>query len=236
LGKTYGDECQWPHDPNGDEHQFHTNNNGFSYGCAAALHGLIRAHQPRRVIEIGSGNSSRVIAAALARNQREGAVKADYTIVDPFPSAPMRTLPGVTRLLESRIEALPADVCSELDAGDILFIDSGHTVRIGGDVNFLLLDVVPAVRPGVLIHIHDVPMPYEYAEVYYTNPRFRMFWTESYLLQAFLAYNSEFEVLLAMNHLMLDQAEAFRAAWPHFQPAIHGISHSFWFRRKLPSR
>lgn len=115
---------------------------------------------------------------------------------------------------------------------DILFVDSSHTVRIGGDVNFLILEVLPRIKPGVLVHFHDIPIPYEYAEVYYTNPRARMFWTESYLLQAFLALNSSYEVLLAMNYIMTDYPDDFRSAFPHYDPHRHiYVSHSFWVRR-----
>jgi hypothetical protein len=232
LGARFGGECCWPHEATEDSHQFYTANPAFSYGCAAAVHSLIRKHQPRRFLEIGSGWSSRVISAALLRNHEQGAPRAEYTIIDPYPAESTRKLPALTELLEQRVETVDARRFEDLDNNDILFIDSGHTVRTGGDVNFLFLDVVPSVRPGVLIHIHDIPMPYEYAEVYFTNPTFRMFWTESYLLQAFLAYNHAFEILLAMNFLMLDRATEFRAGWPNFQPAIHGVSHSFWIRRK----
>jgi hypothetical protein len=232
MGRKYGEECQWPHDYTGDNQRYHTSHNGFSYGCAAALHCMIRRHRPRRVFEIGSGGSSRVISAAVVRNHQEGGQQTEYTVFDPYLAESTRTLPGVTRLFKDRVETVDIGVFRELHTNDILFIDSGHTVRIGGDVNFLLLDVVPAIRPGVIVHIHDIPMPYEYAEVYYTNPRFRMFWTESYLLQAFLSHNHAFEVLLGMNFLMLDKAAEFRAAMPHFKPEIHGVSHSFWFRRK----
>jgi hypothetical protein len=95
-----------------------------------------------------------------------------------------------------------------------------------------VLDVLPVLAPGVVVHFHDIPLPYEYAEVYFTNPRFRMFWTEAYLLQAFLCHSSAYQVLLAMNFVMRDHGAAFRSAWPYYDPAIHRFpSHSFWIRR-----
>ena len=234
LGAAYAGECRWPHDPTRDDTEFFTNNSGFSYGCAAALHMMIRRAKPRRVIEIGSGSSSRVIAAALRMNAAEadGSV-AEYTIIDPYPTEQTRTLPGLTRVIDEPVERIDLTTFAALVDKDILFVDSGHTVRIGGDVNFLILDVLPILSAGVLAHFHDIPMPYEYAEVYYTNPKFRMFWTESYLLQAFLCFNGAYDVLLAMNHLMLDHTAAFRAALPHYNPEIHQhASHSFWIQRK----
>lgn len=232
LGREFGGECHWPHEAPGPGDQFFTDNTGFSYGCAAATHSLLRKHKPRRVIEIGSGSSSRVIAAALRMNAADTGHAADYTIVDPFPAAGLAALPGLTRLLKQRVEVLGVEPFQTLGRDDVLFVDSGHTVRIGSDVNFLVLDVLPLVAPGVIAHFHDIALPYEYAEVYFTNPRFRMFWTEAYLLQAFLCHNQAWEILLAMNFLMRDRPAEFRAAWPHYDPAIHRFpSHSFWIRR-----
>jgi hypothetical protein len=232
LGREFGAECDWPFEDSGDYSQFFTNNSGFSFGCAAATHMLIREFKPRRVIEVGSGSSSRVIAAAIRANTRSGAPPADYTIIDPYPGPLVRRIPGVTRVIPERVELMDLALFNDLGPGDILFVDSGHTVRIGGDVNFLILDVLPRLQSGALAHFHDIPLPFEYAEVYSTNPRFRVFWTESYLLQAFLSFNSSFEVLLAMNLLMSDHLETFRHALPAYDPTVHQyLSHSFWIRR-----
>jgi hypothetical protein len=234
LGREFGAECRWPHADPGDRWAFFTDNAGFSFGCAAATHSLIRRFKPQQVIEIGSGSSSRVIAAALRRNAADisrGA--ASYTIVDPYPAPELPQLPGLTSLRRERVEETPIEWFDALDANDILFVDSGHTVRIGGDVNFLILDVLPRLKPGVIVHLHDIPMPYEYGEIYATNPRFRMFWTESYLLQAFLCFNQAFEVLLAMNLIMRDHLPAFAQAFVHHDAVQHrDLSHSFWIRRR----
>lgn len=232
LGRDFGVECRWPHEASRDESEFNTDNSSFSYGCAAATHALFRKFKPRRVIEVGSGFSSRVIAAALRMNEKDSGARAEYTVVDPFPGAALERLGEVGRVFRQRVELLEADVFRTLGGDDILFVDSGHTVRAGGDVNFLVLDILPVLAPGVVVHFHDIALPYEYAEIYFTNPRFRVFWTEAYLLQAFLCHNAAYEVLLAMNFLMRDHAAAFRSAWPHYDPSIHRFpSHSFWIRR-----
>jgi hypothetical protein len=233
LGAAAGAECAWPLAPTGDPHQFHLNNNSFSYGCAATLHAMIRTRRPRRLIEVGSGNSSRVIAAALARNERDGAPPCAYTIIDPEPGPAIAGLPGLTELVPDRVELTDPARFEALGPDDILFIDSSHMVKIGGDVNFLYLDVLPRLGPGVVVHIHDISLPGEYPEVYFTNPSFRVFWTEGYLLQAFLAFNSRFEVLLGMSWIMGDHLDAFRAAFPKWDPAKSpALSGSFWMRRK----
>lgn len=235
LGSLYGDECRWPGHQTGDPYQFHTENGTFSYGCAAALHCLVRQARPRRIVEIGSGNSSLVIAAAVGKNLAEDPNRAvAYEIVDPYPRDLIAAgLKNLTHLHREGVETLPPEFFDRLGDGDVLFIDSGHTVRIGSDVNYLFLEILPRLAPGVIIHIHDIPLPYEYPKVYATSPTFRVFWTESYLLQAFLAFNSEFEVLLGMAYLMTEQGDEFRAAFPPYDPSIHkAVSGSFWIRRK----
>jgi hypothetical protein len=233
LGAAYGDECLWPFDSVGDPAQFYLNNQSFSFGCAAATHCVIRRFKPRLVIEIGSGQSSRVIAAALRRNRVDKGVSGRHIIVDPYPEQVMRgeAFPSTT-VISERVELVEASLFSALGAGDILFIDSGHTVRIGGDVNSLFLDVLPGLAPGVIVHVHDIALPFEYPKVYATNPRFRQFWTEQYLLQAFLCFNRDFEILLAMNWLMAERMELVLAAFPHGDPELHPFfSGSFWMRR-----
>jgi hypothetical protein len=231
LGDRYSGECRWPLDPPADPAAFHLRNVSFSYGCAASTHCVIRHFAPRTVIEVGSGMSSRIIAAALRKN---GGVPAQYVIVDPYPGNAIRNgTVARTQIVERRVEILDPEFFRSLGENDILFIDSGHCVRIGGDVNFLFLEVLPRLSPGVIVHIHDICLPYEYPKVYATSETFRQFWTEQYLLQSFLCGNREFEVLLAMHFLMTDHPEAFRQAFPNYDPAAHPYtSGSFWIRRK----
>lgn len=236
LGAAFGSECDWPAAPTGMPFAFHTENNSFSFGCAAGLHCLIRRYRPTRVLEIGSGNSSLVISAALSRNRVEGH-SAEYVIIDPFPHPVTgQGLPSLTAVKKERVEDTGIAHFRQLRENDILFIDSGHAVRTGGDVNFLFLEVLPRLASGVVVHVHDVDLPYEYPKVYFTNPSFRMFWTEAYLLQAFLCFNSQFEVLLAMKYLMTDRKDEFAKAFKHYDPGRQkAISGSFWLRR-IPRR
>jgi hypothetical protein len=238
LGQAFGTECRWPEQATEDPNQFFTHNGSFSFGCAAALHCMLRYFRPRQVVEIGSGNSSRVISAALQMNaQNETKPKPSYTIVDPYPGAAVTGgLPMLNRLIQKRVELTDDGLFNDLRENDILFIDSGHTVRTGSDVNFLILDVLPRLAPGVIVHFHDIPLPYEYQKVYFTNPTFRVFWTEAYLLQSFLTFNDHFEILLAMAFLMEEHQQAFCAAFPHFDPQRNWAnSGSFWIRRKPAS-
>ena len=233
LGRKFGDECDWPLRATSDPTQFFLNNGSFSFGCAAALHTMIRHWRPRRILEIGSGNSSLVISAALKKNRdEEPSSSCDYTIIDPYPRDVISSGKlGQTSLHAERVELSDLAHFEALEANDILFIDSGHVVKIGADVNFLILEVLPRLKPGVLVHFHDINLPYAPPTAYYTNPKFRMFWTEEFLLQAFLCGNRNFEVLLAMNFIQTDHMDAFCKAFPHFDRDTNWAnSGSFWIR------
>ncbi len=234
LGDHWADECSWPQQSDGDPSHFYLQNGAFSYGCAAGLHAMIREERPRRVIEVGSGNSTRVIAAALALNAREpGATPARYTVIDPFPAADLQVrLPQITDVVPQQVETMKPALFEELERGDILFVDSSHVVKQGSDVVFLVLEVLPRLRPGVVVHFHDIPMPYEYPEVYATKPEFRVFWNESYILQAFLCFNTEYEVMLSMMFAQHAHLDAFCAAFPRFRRDVDTSSGSIWLRRR----
>lgn len=231
LAQSYQQECQWPNHPTTDPKQFHLHNSCFSYGCAATLHCLIRDLKPQRIIEVGSGYSSKVIAAALICNQPEQ-VQTHYTIVDPYCVLEPQNLPQSTQILKQRVELLDLDLFKSLEANDILFIDSSHVCKIGSDVNFEILEVLPILKPGVWVHFHDINLPFEYPEVYSTNPKFRVFWTESYLLQAFLMFNQDYEIMLPLAYLQHHFMPELIAAFPHSVHTQFGwVSGSFWIRR-----
>jgi len=231
LGKKYQKECQWSAKPTANQVDFFTNNQSFGFGCAAILHSMIREFQPKNIIEIGSGNSSKIISEALKLNKG----KVNYIIIDPYPPDYIRQRKiEYNRMIKKRVELLDSRFFDQLKKDDILFIDSSHTVKIGGDVNFLYLEVLPRLNPGVIVHIHDIALPYEYPEIYATSEVFRQFWTEQYLLQSFLCFNPEFEILLAVGNIMVDYPNIFRKAFPAYNdPQIDKVnSGSFWIRRK----
>jgi len=233
VGREFGDECHWPPQPVGNEEGFFTENGSFSFGCAASTHCMIRHFKPAQVIEIGSGNSSKVILDAIQLNRKMFGSSFGYTIVDPYPKTEIeKKMSPVARIIKQGVEIQDLKLFEELNKNDILFIDSGHTVRTGSDVNFLILEVLPRLSSGVVVHFHDIGLPYEYPKVYATNPHFRMFWTEAYLLQSFLCLNRDYEILLPMGFLMTERIKEFQAAFPHYDPQKHlATSGSFWIRR-----
>jgi hypothetical protein len=238
LGREFGHECGWPTTPQ-DAPAFYVEPNSFSYGCAASTHCMIRHFKPKRVIEIGSGYSTRLIASSLQMNYKENGITTKYLIVDPYADKRLNEwLPPYAEIVNRRVELLDIEFFSDLEKNDILFIDTGHAVRTGGDVNFEILDILPRLMPGVIVHFHDIPLPNDYPKANFTNPRFRVFWTEAYLLQAFLCFNHDYEVLLGMNYLMNEHSHAFRADFPPYDQEKYTtqISGSFWIRRHIKMR
>src|SRR5205814_10103081 len=120
--------------------------------------------------------------------------------VEPFPSDFLsKGFPGLKSLVIKEVQQIDLDFFSQLQSGDVLFIDSSHTVKIGGDVNYLFLEVLPRLKLGVIVHVHDILFPLDYRRDW-VKEQFR-FWNEQYLLQAFLCFNSAFEVLLSTSYL-----------------------------------
>jgi len=190
---------------------------------ALAAYCMVRHFQPRLIIEVGSGFSSLALGQAAAKNKNSALI-----CIDPFPSDFLRKgFPGLQSSIEKKIQDIDLKFFSQLQSGDILFIDSSHTVKIGGDVNYLFLEVLPRLKPGVIVHVHDIFLPFEYRRDWVLD-EFR-FWNEQYLLQAFLTFNSEFEVLLANYYLSSHHKEHLQAAFPDLPGWIGG---SFWMRRK----
>lgn len=162
---------------------------------AEILYCMVRANKPRRIIEIGSGHSTRLSAMAILANQKDDSGYAcDLTCIEPYPSAALRAgFPGLTRLIDKRVEEVPLSMFEGLGAGDILFIDSSHVVKAGSDAQYEFLEVLPRVGVGALVHVHDIFFPFDYPKDWVM--REHRFWNEQYQLQSFLMFNSAFEVM-----------------------------------------
>jgi Methyltransferase domain len=217
--------------------EFHVVNGAFMAGDAHVYYTLIRENRPRRIIEVGGGNSSLLAAAACRRNLQQYGVKPHLTVVEPYPSDLLKKgVPGLDALLEERIQTVDLNLFSSLKAGDILFIDSSHVLRPGGDVQREYCEILPRLAPGVLVHIHDISLPKPYFQLYFQN---HLYWNEQYLLQAFLTYNSRYEIVWPGTYMFVKHPEellkafpeiaAMREKYPLAEPS------SFWLRVKEPT-
>lgn len=211
------------HDQTEDPNEFFFANGLFGGTDALALYCMIRHFRPALLLEVGSGASSLLAAKAARQNGN-----TQLMCIEPYPNDRLCAgFPGLTRLIQEKVQKVGLEAFEQLDAGDILFIDSSHVVTIGSDVNYLFLEVLPRLRPGVIVHVHDIFFPMEYRRDWVMN-EFR-FWTEQYLLQAFLAFNSAYEVLSCNSYLGLKHRALMQATFPN-SPWWGGGS--FWMRRK----
>jgi len=206
-----------------DPTQFYFDNGRFGGTDALVSYCMVRQYKPARIIEVGSGYSSLVSGQAAAKNGNKSLI-----CIEPYPlDFFAKGFPGLHSLVQKKVEDVDLEFFAQLQSGDILFIDSSHTVKIGGDVNFLFLEVLPRLNPGVIVHIHDILFPFDYRRDWVMDEL--RFWGEQYLLQSFLAFNSEFEVLFCNSYLADTHLDDLKATFPK-SPWWGGGS--FWMRRK----
>ncbi|MBI2418269.1 MAG: hypothetical protein HYV28_10290 [Ignavibacteriales bacterium] len=156
-----------------------------------------------------------------------------FIVHPPFPHVDAAEIVFDIEIINKRVELTIPDDFKELGENDVLFIDSTHTVKTGGDVTYLILEILPLLQKGVIVHFHDIPMPFEYDQAYFTNPSFRVFWNESYLLQAFLAFNTAFQVLFSMmglSEILNSSDTARKELFPNSENSMSG-SGSIWLQR-----
>lgn len=208
---------------------FRLNNAAFGPGDAEIYYAVLRHLRPRRVVEIGCGHSTLVASKALQENRAgDPDYVCDYLCIEPYLPDYLEPLPpGITRVIRQPVQSVPLQVFEDLGAGDILFIDSTHVAAIGSDVVYEYLEILPRLRPGVVVHIHDIFLPRAYPQSWLTSTRF--FWNEQYLLHAYLLHNRDCEVILPMHALFSLRQDALRGAIPSVTSSRVGPS-SFWMR------
>lgn len=195
--------------------EFFLRNQNYESVDAELLYAIVRARRPRRVLELGSGYTTLLIGAACRRNAQDG-VATEHLAYDPYPRAHIvgDAPPPPTRFEPISATDVPLEAFRALQAGDVLFVDTTHTVKLGSDVNFIVLDVLPVLASGVIVHFHDIFLPWEYPRGWFEEMQY--YWAEQYLLQAFLAFNDAFEVLLPAQALAREHPDRLAAVVPSF--------------------
>ena len=192
-------------------------NGADGYGPMEAqfLHAFVATRRPARVVQIGAGVSTAVILDAAAVH----GLDVEVTCIDPYPTELLVRLADEGRVTLVREPAQTVDLATltALGPGDLLFIDSTHTVKVGSEVNRLVLEVLPLLDPGVVVHVHDIMFPYDYPVDLLDGRLF--FWGESTLLHAWLVHNQHASILLSQSMLAHGAADRLDDLLVGYRPA-----------------
>jgi hypothetical protein len=207
-----------------DNCDFWFHNGGFEDYDAISYYAMVRHIKPRRVIEVGCGNSSKILARACAQNIKEG-FPVEWTFIEPYPQEMFLRNQPPGQFIQKRIQDVPLDYFSSLDPGDLLFIDTSHVLKAQSDCCYELIEIIPSLKPGVYLHFHDIFTPYDYPERWLFDLAFSF--NEQYALECLLSENSHYEILLPLHFLFKEHREALGELLPEGEtrPA------SFWLKK-----
>ena len=206
--------------------RYYFGNDLFCHSDAICLYALMRHFRPKRIIEAGSGFSSAVM---LDTNDRFFGGGIEMQFIEPYPDQLDALLTSRDRetvtVHEKKLQEMPLDLFRRLEPNDILFIDSSHVTRVAGEVNYYMFEILPVLKPGVLVHIHDIFNGFEYPRKWIEDGKS---WSEAYLVRAFLEYNRAFEVILLNSYLAHFHEDFFRERLPL---ALKNTGGSLWLRK-----
>lgn len=242
FSRKYKKEWAFPDHPI-DDISYHYNNGLFETVDAEIAYSMVRHFAPARIIEIGGGYSTRILAGALRKNLVERGTQGELVTIDPHCDT---ALSQISTLVRKPVQEVELDLFLTLAENDILFIDSSHVISIGSDAVFEYLEIVPRLRKGVVIHAHDIFLPSDYPR----EPVLKRmcFWSEQYLLQSFLSFNPSFEVLWGSSSMQTFNASTLGEHFPYWNESyprvptdkrtfVPTIDHkrtwptSFWMKR-----
>lgn len=216
----------YPAKPGGNPLGFYVENDQFSWLDCRALFVLLRAWQPKRFIEVGSGFST-LLAADVNRRFLDGSLAIEC--IEPYPRTALRSPElGLERLIVGRVQDVEPVFFERLEAGDVLFIDSSHVAKTGSDVNHLCFEVLPRLREGVRIHFHDIFLPADYPKPWVLDEN--RGWNEQYVVRALLMFSRAFRVVFGCSYAFAAHWETLRAALSDPDGACYGGG-SLWIEK-----
>lgn len=203
--------------------EFFYENGQFPNFDAVIYYSMIREFKPKTIVEVGSGFSTLIASLAAQKNE-----DTKINCVEPYPRDFLKKgLPNLDELVVKKVQDVPITKFQEIRKNDILFIDSTHISTIGSDVNYLILHVIPELKPGTIIHVHDCPLPYEMSR--YRIMERKRFWNEMYLIWAFLMGNVKYEIMLLNYFLIKKYPSLIKEIFPMTQEKLSGAS--LWFQK-----
>jgi predicted O-methyltransferase YrrM len=191
-----------------DERSPFWNNRFFSKDDARLAYAMVRRHTPQRIVEIGCGNSTKFFRKAI----EDGRLKTQLQCIDPQPRTSIAAVADT--IVRSTLQEVAPEFFSELQPGSILFFDGSHLVLPGTDTPYFFMEVLPRLKPGVIVHIHDICLPYEYMDGFSSKG-----YGEQYMLATLLAHAADkWQTTLAGYYL-------------HKEGLLKYGSSSYWLRR-----
>jgi len=225
-----GDQLAFP-DDRGQDFRYFYRNGAFSYGDANIYAAMLTTLRPKRLIEVGSGHSS---ALALDIIERRLDWATECTFIDPYPELLNSLLSETDRarvtIVPHPVQEVSLEIYDKLEADDILFLDTTHIVKTGSDVLHHFESVLPRLKPGVVIHIHDMFWPFEYPAPWVLD--LNLSWNELYYVRAFLSDNLNYEILFFNNYMAKCHPAEMQSSCP---PFMRDSGSSFWMRKCLPA-
>jgi hypothetical protein len=206
--------------------RYHFDNPHYSWGDGSILHAILCYLRPKRFIEIGSGWSS---ACALDTIEHYRSHNCELTFIEPYPKLLLDLLGNAAarvRILDKPVQQVPLSTFDELQAGDIVFIDSTHVLRTGGDVCFELFEILPRLSSGVFVHFHDIFWPFEYPRLWAVEEN--RSWNELYAVRAFLLQNNNWRIMLFNDYLGKLERPMIEATYPRF---LRNPGGALWLQR-----
>jgi predicted O-methyltransferase YrrM len=220
------DRLDFEDDESSDPTRYWTRNDQYPALDAWVLEGMLRYLRPRQMIEVGSGYSS-LVTARVNREFLNGSMR--FTCIEPYPRGFLQQgVPGISDLRVEEIQDTPLDLFETLGDGDVLFIDTSHTVKTGGDVAWIYGEILPRLSRGVVVHIHDAFIPGEYPEQWVLEG---WGWNEIYLIRAFLAFNSGYDIMFGVRWMLENHPELIDEAFPGFGGHRDRGGAALWIRR-----
>ncbi|RYD84784.1 MAG: class I SAM-dependent methyltransferase [Verrucomicrobiaceae bacterium] len=199
-------------------------NGGLSLVDAFVLYATIRDRKPRKMVEIGGGDSTLIAMRAVQKNRDEG-YHCHFTCIEPYPRPFLSEMQwNDYQLMVEQVQNVPTSFFTD---ADIIFIDSSHVSKIGSDVNYEILEILPHTKIGCWIHWHDIVLPTNYWREWTAHSG--QFWNESYMLHAFLLYNTSFSIRWAARYMKQRFPDRLKACFPYLKDE-HRLT-SFWVER-----
>lgn len=207
------------------ELRYYTKNGFFEFFDAATLYSILKRFKPKRIIEVGSGFSSSVMLDTRDKLN----LNMELTFIEPFPDRLNHLLTEEDKanstIIVSKVQDVHLDIFKNLEAGDILFIDSSHVSKIGSDVNYLIFEVLPELKEGVIIHFHDIFFTFEYPKEWLYKG---YYWNEAYILRSFLQYNKSFSIMYWNDFIYQKQQDKLKDEYLSMTGSFGG---SLWLKK-----